>query len=75
MVQGQQQPELAETGTGEVIRELPAADVYWGTDGHILWLNRDIGQAVLIDQDGRTVRRQELPPDLPLQSVLQLAPS
>ncbi|MFB9234618.1 TolB family protein [Plantactinospora siamensis] len=66
VVQGQQQPELAETGTGRVRHQLPGADVYWGPDGRLLVLSREAGACSvgLMEPDGRLIESQDLPAEL-----------
>ncbi|SCE75075.1 hypothetical protein GA0074696_0621 [Micromonospora purpureochromogenes] len=63
-------PQLVEVATGGVLRPMPDADAVWVDDGRLLYRSHDeSAPMVLIDDEGRELERQALPPGLIDQHV------
>lgn len=74
VIQGQTDPLLVETGSGRVVRTLPASDAAWVSDDRLLY-RRPYGSRdfVLADLAGRELVRQPVPKEL-LDREISVAP-
>lgn len=72
VIQGPESPELVDATSGEVIRRLPSADLYWAGSDRLVLLEGQ--RARVVDLTGQTVARQPLPKELRLGYVLSITP-